>query len=131
MLKVFEGIMDFLFHVSKMRDKAKRIKADEEKCESSLYFGAISILYSFLSFGFCFLGAWLFANFLESLLIIFIIVIGIGFMIGGLATFVWSFVALILQFTINRRWIGWLALLIFIGGIVGGVILVVGQLGNL
>ncbi|MDE6655954.1 MAG: hypothetical protein K2J85_03080 [Anaeroplasmataceae bacterium] len=131
MFKALEGILNFLFHVSKMRDHAKRIKEDEEKRKKSIYFGVISIVYSLLSFGFCFAGAWLFENLLDSLLVIFIIIIGIGFMIGGLAMFVWSIVAWILQLSINRRFIGWLALVVFIAGIVGSVILVVGQLGSL
>lgn len=130
-MKTLESILNFLFHVSKMRDQARRIKEDEERREKSIYFGVISIIYSLISFGICFLGAWLFKNFLDTALVIFIIVLGIGFMLGGIILFIWSLVAVILQFSINKKWIGWLALLIFIAGLVGSVILVVGQLGTL
>lgn len=131
MLKTLEGIMNFLFRVSKMRDKAKRIKEDEEKREKSIYFGVVSISYSIVSAGMCILGAALFANFMDTALVLFIIVIGIGFMIGGLVTFVWALVGWILQLSINRRFIGWLAVLVFIAGLVTSVLVVLGQLGTL
>lgn len=131
MFKALYGIMNFLFRVSKMRDKAKRIKEDEEKRAKSMYFGVMSIIYSLMSMGFCFAGAALLINYLNTLLVIFIIVIGIGFMIGGLAMFVWALVGLILQLSINRRFIGWLALVVFVACLVGSVILVLGQLNGL
>ena len=130
MLKAIQGIFNFLFHVSKMRDKAKRIKEDEEKRQTSIRFGITSILYSLVATGLCFLGAWLFISFMDSGLVLFTIILGIGLMLSGVVLFFWALVAMILQFTINKKWIGWLALLIFIAGIVASVILVLVQLGK-
>ncbi|MDE7384409.1 MAG: hypothetical protein K2M84_01480 [Anaeroplasmataceae bacterium] len=131
MLKALEGILNFLFRVSKKRDKAKRIKEDEEKRETSLYFGIESIAYSVLSTGMCVLGAWLFIAFADTGLVLFTIVVGLVFMIGGLVSFFWALVGWILQLSINRKWIGWLAILVFIASLVGSVVLVLGILGSM
>ena len=130
-MKALEGIFNFLFRVSKMRDKAKRIKEDEEKREKSIYFGVVSISYSIVSVGMCALGGWLFTTFMDTGLVLFTIMAGIIFMIGGLALFIWSLVGWILQLSINRRFIGWIAILVFIASLVGSIILVTGQLGGL
>ncbi|MDE6240968.1 MAG: hypothetical protein K2M08_00940 [Anaeroplasmataceae bacterium] len=131
MLKILNGLMNFLFRVSKMKDKANRIKQDEEKRETSIYFGIESIAYSVLSTGMCVLGAWLFKNFLDTSLVLFIIIIGIAFMLGGITLFIWALVGWILQLSINKKWIGWLAILVFIAGLVGSVLFVLGILGGM
>ncbi|MDE5855706.1 MAG: hypothetical protein K2H06_01525 [Anaeroplasmataceae bacterium] len=131
MLKALEGILNFLFRISKMRDKAKRIKEDEEKREKSIYFGVVSIAYSILSAAMCVLGAWLFIAFMDTGLVLFTIIAGLTFMIGGLALFVWALVGWILQLSINRRFIGWFAILVFIAGLVGSVLFILGILGGM
>ncbi|MDE7105935.1 MAG: hypothetical protein K2O22_02075 [Anaeroplasmataceae bacterium] len=130
-MKTLEGIFNFLFRVSRMRDKAKRIKEDEEKRERSMYFGVVSISYSIVSVGMCALGGWLFTTFMDTGLVLFTIMAGIIFMIGGLALLIWSLIGWILQLSINRRFIGWLAILVFIASLVGSIIIVTGQLGGL
>ncbi|MDE6407120.1 MAG: hypothetical protein K2K48_00565 [Anaeroplasmataceae bacterium] len=131
MLKAIDGILSFLFRVSKKRDKAKRIKEDEEKRETSLYFGIESIAYSVLSTGMCVLGAWLFVAFSDTGLVLFTIIAGLTFVIGGLISFFWALVGWILQLSINKKWIGWIAILVFIAGLVGSVLFVLGLLGGM
>ncbi|MCM1131176.1 MAG: hypothetical protein NC310_06195 [Roseburia sp.] len=131
MFKALEKIFKFLFRFSNMKDKAKRIKEDEEKRQKSIYFGVESISYSIASTAMCILGAWLFSAFMDTALVLFTLIIGIAFMIGGILTFIWALVGWILQLSINKKWIGWFAMLVFIAGLIVSVILVIGQMSSM
>ncbi len=119
------NIFGFISRYLRMRDKANRIKEDEEKRHKSFHFGVTSCITSCIAIAFCILGAWFFKNFSDSGLEIFTIIIGIGFIACGVILFVWALIRLLLQFGINRNWSEWLAVLIFVIGIIGSLIFIV------
>ncbi|MDE6585790.1 MAG: hypothetical protein K2K80_03820 [Clostridia bacterium] len=124
-MKFFHLIGD-IFNVTA---KASEIRHDEVKRPKSMVFGVTSIIYSVLSVVLAIGGAALLSVATDSLLAIFIIVIGAVLMGGAVATFIGALVRVIAQLSINRRAIGWIALIVFLGiiaAIIVGIVYVLG-----
>ena len=102
---------------------AARIRRDEERRERSVKFAVSAIAYSIAQFVIVLLGAFILSFSDQSgLLIIFVFIIGITFIIGGLLSFIGALLRVIAQFTINRRAMSWIALIVFILSLVASVI---------
>lgn len=116
-MKFFKLIGD-IFNVSV---KAGKIKNDEEKRPKSVRFAFTSIIYSVLAAAFAIGGALLLTVSADSLLAIFLVVIAVALIIGGLVTFIGALVRVIAQLRINRQPLGFIALAIFIVALIGSV----------
>ncbi|MDE5566709.1 MAG: hypothetical protein K2I77_06955 [Anaeroplasmataceae bacterium] len=118
-------IFRFIHHYSNMKRRADSIKQDELRRNKSVWFSMTSIFTTIFAVATCFAGAWIFKNFLDTALILFTIIIGVGLIAGGVSLLVWSLIRLLLQLSINHNWSFWLALIVFIAGTIGSVILVI------
>ena len=102
--------------------KASEIRRDEVKRPKSVIFGITSIIYSLLAVAFAIGGAFVFSISTDSLLAIFLIVIGAVLMVGAVVTLIGALVRVIAQLRINRRAIGWIALIVLIAAVAGSVV---------
>lgn len=110
------SLMDILFVFS----KADEIREDPEKREKSVRFAVESIIIS------AFLAAFLCAGgILMTRGSVGLFIVGIILAVIGLSMFFLALVRVIAQFTINRRAMSWVALVIFLAAIAVPVILVV------
>ena len=123
------NILSFINRYSRLKEKANRIKEDEEKRMTSCYFGITSLITSIFAAVFCSAGGWLFVGFMDSGLAIFTIIIGIGLILCGVVLYIWALIRMLLQFGINKKWSGWCALIFLIASIVASAIIVVSMLG--
>lgn len=118
------NIFRFINHFSDLKSRASSIKQDEMRRSKSIWFAMTSILTTIFAVATIFAGAWIFKNFLDTALVLFTIIIGIGLIVGGVSFLIWALIRLLLQLSINHNWSFWLALIVFIAGVVGSVILV-------
>lgn len=117
-----------------VKNEYKGIKSSENRVSSSK-FGVKSILYSLLFLvlvsGGLALGAWSLTMF-DSIAIIFgiiLLITAIGLLFYSVTYFILAVVACVLQLILNRRAVGWIALLIIlliVSTVVVGLVLLVG-----
>lgn len=110
---------------------ARRIKEDPELRPRSVRLGVMSIVFSVFTFIFAVGGAWLFnfgMNFMQSdsvLIGIFLLVLGLGVLIiGSLNMLIQALLRMIAQFTVNKRAVGWIALVMFVAVIVLAIVFI-------
>lgn len=118
----FSDIVTDIFRVSVIAD---RIKSDEEKRRKSVRFAVSGIIYALVAAGLAVGGSLLFTVSAESVLAIFLIVIGAVLLAGALVCYIGSIVRVIAQLRINRRAIGWVALAVLILSFAGAILGVV------
>lgn len=122
-----------IYFFNPFRKSYRRIKADEEKKQKSVRFGILAIIFSFLCVGACYPCVWLgikgivFA--FTHNLGMFTALLGLGnIVIAALSCGVilfpyWLWLQgiylVVMQLCLNRRLIGWLALLIWLVSVVG------------
>lgn len=124
-MKFFRLIGD-IFNVS---SAANGIKNDGEKRSKSVRFAVSSIVYSLIAVASAVGGALLMTAADESLLFIFLIIIGVVLLAGALTLLIGALVRVIAQLGINRRPLGWVALAVFLlaaAGSVAGAVLILG-----
>ncbi len=114
-LKIFRIINQY----SNLKRKYEEIKDNEEKREHSCFFAITSAIHSLLAVGLGIAGAWLLTTTFDSLLFIFILVIGIILLLGAVGLLLWALIRLIFQFGLNRKWWSWFSLIIFLSAIAG------------
>ena len=115
------GFLHFLNIIGKLIDDKAiyvNIQNDPELKKYSKHFGGHAILYSIffalLAIGGTFLMYTGFTRNIGVILNIFAIMLGIGLVIPSFELFIFAFSSTIKQLRINRRFISWLALFIFI-----------------
>lgn len=118
---ILGGLYHFINQYSRMSIKADQIRNDEEKKKKSAYFAVSSILYSIMMIVLAALGAWMLSIFDETLLFLFVLVIGIVFLVSAALMLLWSFVSFIFQLRMNRTFWTWLSLSIMIAGVVASL----------
>ena len=120
-------IFSQIFSVS---NRTREIKQDPERRAKSVYFGVTSIIFMVLSIA-CAVGAVFLLSLLlggnkDAILLLLFTVAGVAACMGGTLTFfVSALIRVIAQLSINRKAIGWIALALFIAGIVAVVIIAV------
>lgn len=104
---------------------ASRIKQDPDLRQRSVRLGVMSIVYSLLAAAFAVGGLFVCKFAMDGgggLLFIFVLIIGIALMIAALMTYVGGLLRLIAQFSVNRRAVGWIALVVLLAVIIAAVI---------
>ncbi len=120
----------FLFRINTSQEKAREIKADPVKREKSIRFGILSIILSIFAFA-CSCLMLLFGSIQDSALLILFMIIIIGIGIGGAAILlIDSLIYCITQFSINRKWMSWLSIIIFILALVGSAVMILYGFGT-
>ena len=115
------GILRFLNFIVKIGDDRmmyNNIKKDPELRKISTHFGWTSIMYSLLFLacggGGGVLTYYSFTHNMGIILNIFGIVLGIGLVLFSLEAFYFALSHAIKQMVINRRFVSWLALIVFV-----------------
>ena len=123
-------LLKFILQIFDVFSDAARIRQDEERRQKSVKFAVTAIAYSITLLVMVCLGAFIFSlSDASGLLVIFVLIIGIAFIIGGLLSFIGALLRVIAQFTINRRAMSWIALIVFILSLVASVIVTLYILG--
>lgn len=108
-------LIRFLFDIFDVFSKASEIRRDEERRERSVRFAVSSIVYSVIAVAAVLFGLFLMSVREESgILVIFLIAIAATFFAGGLVTFIGALLRVIAQFTINRKPMTWIALVVLL-----------------
>ena len=108
---------------------AKQIREDEEVRSRSVKFAVSSIIYSLLMVACAAGGAFLLTLRDSGLLYIFIIVIALTLLSGAGIQFIAALLRVIMQITINRKFMTWVALAVFILSVAATAIAVIYILG--
>ncbi|MDE5714981.1 MAG: hypothetical protein K2I42_02505 [Anaeroplasmataceae bacterium] len=129
MMGAGRSVFRFFNQYSNMRRKAEKIKNDEERRSKSCSFAIRTIFYSIFAFVLAILGGWLFSNFDETSLFIFILVISIGIFFCALIMFLWGLISFFFQLSINKGAWTWISLILYVASI-GASLLVIVQFLN-
>lgn len=119
--------------INPFRNMYLRIKADEVMKQTSVRFGLLAILFSGLCLGLCYPCVWVgiqgviyaFTHFFGPLTYLFgaanlvIAALSLGFMMIPYYFWLQGIQLVVMQLCLNRRFIGWLALLVWLVSVVG------------
>lgn len=97
--------------------KAREIRKDEEKRAKSVYFAVTSIAYSLVMVACAVGGSFLFGVMDDTLLFLFVVVIAATLMISAVVSLFGALLRVIVQFTINRKPMSWIALIVFLAAV--------------
>ena len=111
------GVLRLINQFTSMSARYKRIKENENKRPKSFFFAMSCIIYSIFAAALVFGGIWLLKNFDDTALVLFFIIFGVALLLCGAIMLVWSIIALIYQFCLNRNFFPWFALIVFIASI--------------
>lgn len=118
-------LIRFIFDIFNVFTKASELRRDEEIRSKTVGFAISSIVYSLIAVGAVLIGALSFSIWEASgILMIFVIVITIALFAGGVVTFIGALLRLIAQFTLNRKPMTWIALVVFILAIIAAVLII-------
>lgn len=117
--------------------KASEIKKDPEKAKKCVRLGVMSIIFSLVAVVIAFGGALLlkfsmdFTSTQSVILGIFLLIISIAFLFGSLLFVGYGLVYMIAQLTVNRKAIGWIALVVLIASTAGAAVIILVTLGGI
>ena len=118
-------LLELIFNIALIFDKARRIKQDPEARAKSAQLGVSSIIFS-VATAVCFIiGALILKVVIDTGSIIILILVGlfgVAFIIGALFSLLHAVISFALQCSINRRPITWIALAVLIIAIAGTAI---------
>ncbi|MDE6441448.1 MAG: hypothetical protein K2L12_01680 [Clostridia bacterium] len=118
-------IVNFIFDIFNVFTKAKQIRQDGERREKSVMFAISSIVYSLIAVAAVLLGSFLMSvQDGAGILIIFVVVIVIGFFAGAIVTFIGALLRVIAQFTLNLKPMTWIALVVLLLAALVSVIII-------
>lgn len=113
------GLSDIIFRFDRMRTKAEKIKADEERRRGSAYFAVVSIIFTVVASVAAVGDAYIALGIGESLGVLIMLLSAISLFAVAAVSPAWSVVHLIFRFSIDKSAWSYIALAVPIAATVG------------